>query len=154
MLSSLIKSADWKAEKHVPVITVHSPASASDSPFPVPPSPIEIEVSVGKEIPHPNTLEHHIAWAALYFVADGSQLPVELARAEFRSHGPDLFTAPVLKTTIALPTPPLPHSSTPPLSTPPLPQSTTPPLLSGTLHAVAYCNIHGLWESEMKIAVG
>ena len=138
MLSSLIKSADWKAEKHVPVITVHSPSASS---VPVPHSPIEIEVSVGKEIPHPNTLEHHIAWAALYFVPDGSQLPVELARAEFRSHGPDLFTSPVLKATIALPTPPLL-------------QSTTPPLLSGTLHAVAYCNIHGLWESEMKIAVG
>ena len=127
MLSSLIKSADWKAEKHVPVITVHSPSPAS--PFPVPHSPIEIEVAVGKEIPHPNTLEHHIAWAALYFVADGSQLPVELARAEFRAHGPDLFTAPVFTTTITLPK-------------------------SGTLHAVAYCNIHGLWESEMKIAVG
>ena len=124
MLSSLIKSADWKAEKHVPVITVHSPSA---SPFPVPRSPIEIEISVGKEIPHPNTLEHHIAWAALYFVADGSQLPVELARAEFRAHGPDLFTAPVLKATITLPK-------------------------SGTLHAVASCNIHGLWESEMKIA--
>jgi superoxide reductase len=122
MLSSLIKSADWKAEKHVPVITVHSPS-------PNPHSPMEVEVSVGKEIPHPNTLEHHIAWAALYFVADGSQLPVELARAEFRAHGPDLFTAPVLKATIALPK-------------------------SGTLHAVASCNIHGLWESEMKIAVG
>ena len=124
MLSSLIKSADWKAEKHVPVITVHSPYA---SPFPVPRSPIEIEISVGKEIPHPNTLEHHIAWAALYFVADGSQLPVELARAEFRAHGPDLFTAPVLKATITLPK-------------------------SGTLHAVASCNIHGLWESEMMIA--
>ncbi len=122
MLSSLIKSADWKAEKHVPVITIHSP-------FPVPPSPIEVEVSVGKEIPHPNTLEHHIAWAALYFVADGSQLPIELARAEFRAHGPDLFTSPVLKAIVTLPK-------------------------SGTLHAVAYCNIHGLWESEMKIVVG
>ena len=129
MLSSLIKSADWKAEKHVPVITVHSPSAASASPFPNPHSPIEVEVSVGKEIPHPNTLEHHIAWAALYFVANGSQLPVELARAEFRTHGPDLFTAPVLTTTVTLPK-------------------------SGTLHAVAYCNIHGLWESEMKIAVG
>ena len=121
MLSALIKSADWKAEKHVPVITVPS------SPFPVPSSPIEIEVAVGKEIPHPNTLEHHIAWIALYFVADGSTLPVELARAEFASHGPDIFTAPILKTTITLPK-------------------------SGTLHALAYCNIHGLWESELKIA--
>ena len=150
MLSSLIKSADWKAEKHVPAITAPESVKAGE--------PFEVEIAVGKEIPHPNTLEHHIAWAALYFVAEGSQLPVELARAEFRAHGPDLFTAPVLKATIALPTPPLPQSttpplSTPPLSTPPLPHSPTLPLLSGTLHAVAYCNIHGLWESEMKIAV-
>ena len=133
MLSSLIKSADWQAEKHVPSIAAPESVKAGE--------PFEVEIAVGKEIPHPNTLEHHIAWVALYFVADGSQLPVELARAEFRAHGPDLFTAPILKATITLPTPPLP-------------QSTTPPLLSGTLHAVAYCNIHGLWESEMKIAVG
>ena len=119
MLSSLIKSADWKAEKHVPAIVAPESVKAGES--------CEIEVSVGKEIPHPNTLEHHIAWAALYFVVDGSQLPVELARAEFRAHGPDIIAAPVLKAMVTLPK-------------------------SGTLHAVAYCNIHGLWESERKIA--
>ena len=111
MISQLIKSADWKAEKHVPVITVQSN---------------EVEVSVGKEIPHPNTLEHHIVWVALYYVAEGSQLPVELARTEFAAHGPEIFTEPILKTTIKLPKP-------------------------GILHAVAYCNIHGLWESELPI---
>ena len=121
MLSSLIKSADWKAEKHVPSIAAPESVKAGE--------PFEVEIAVGKEIPHPNTLEHHIAWAALYFVADGSQLPVELARAEFRAHGPDLFTSPVLKTTVTLPK-------------------------SGSLHAVAYCNIHGLWESEIRITVG
>ena len=120
MLSSLIKSADWKTEKHVPVIAAPEVARAGE--------PFEVEVSVGKEIPHPNTLEHHIVWAALYFVADGSQLPVELARAEFRAHGPDLFTSPTLKATVSLPT-------------------------SGTLHATASCNIHGLWEAERKIPV-
>ena len=120
MLSSLIKSADWKAEKHVPTISTPEAAGAG--------KPFEVEVSVGKEIPHPNTQEHHIAWAALYFVADGSQLPVELARAEFRAHGPGLFTSPTLKATVSLPT-------------------------SGTLHAVAYCNLHGLWEAERRIAI-
>ena len=120
MLSSLIKSADWKAEKHVPAISAPEAVGAG--------KPFEVEVSVGKEIPHPNTLEHHIAWAALYFVADGSQQPVELARAEFRAHGPDIFTAPVFKAAVTLPR-------------------------SGTLHAVAYCNLHGLWESERRIAI-
>ena len=119
MISNLIKSADWKAEKHVPVITLLSPFKPGE--------PLEVEVSVGKEIPHPNTVEHHIAWIALYYVAEGSQLPVELARAEFSAHGPDIFSEPVLKAKIKLPK-------------------------SGTLHAVAYCNLHGLWESELPIA--
>ncbi len=118
MLSSLIKSADWKAEKHVPAIAAPEVARAGE--------PFEVEVSVGKEIPHPNTLEHHIVWAALYFVADGSQLPVELARAGFSAHGPDIFAEPVLKATVRLSKP-------------------------GALHAVAYCNLHGLWEGEQKV---
>lgn len=119
MLSSLVKSADWKAEKHVPAITLLSPFRPGE--------PLEAEVSVGKDIPHPNTVEHHIAWIALYHVAEGSTLPVELARAEFCAHGPGIFAEPVLKAKVRLPE-------------------------SGTLHAVAYCNLHGLWESEMKIA--
>ena len=120
-LSSLVKSADWKAEKHVPVITLLSPFKPGE--------PLEIEVSVGKEIPHPNTVEHHIAWIALYYVAAGSQLPVELARAEFSAHGLDIVAEPVLKTKVKLPKP-------------------------GTLHAVAYCNLHGLWESELEVKQG
>lgn len=120
MISSLVKSADWKSEKHVPAISAPESAKAGEA--------FEVVVAVGKEIPHPNTLEHYIAWAALYFVAAGSALPVELARAEFRAHGPALFTEPVLKAKVRLPGP-------------------------GTLHAVAYCNIHGLWESERAIAV-
>ena len=123
MMSDLIKSADWKSEKHVPVITTQGPSAPGEA--------FEVEVSVGKEIPHPNTLEHHIAWIALYFVADGSQLPVELARAEFAAHGPDVFAAPTLKATVRLPSP---ASNS-----------------SGTLHAVAYCNIHGLWESSCSL---
>lgn len=119
MISRLVKSADWKSEKHVPVISV--PASLALG------APVEVEVAVGKEIPHPNTVEHHIAWIALYYVAEGSQLPVELARADFSAHG-EVLAEPVLKATVRLPKP-------------------------GMLHAVAYCNLHGLWESEAAVAV-
>lgn len=115
-LANYIKSADWKAEKHVPVITVHGQF--------VPGQPLDIEVSVGKEIPHPNTVEHHIAWIALYYVADGSQLPIELGRAEFSAHGA-LATASVAKFSVVLDK-------------------------SGKLLAIAYCNLHGLWESEAE----
>lgn len=51
-LSSLIKSADWKEEKHVPVITVEGQFAFGQ--------PLDVEVSVGREVPHPNTIEHHI----------------------------------------------------------------------------------------------
>ena len=121
MLSSLVKSADWKAEKHVPAITALGDFRPGE--------PLEVEVSVGKEIPHPNTVEHHIAWIALHYVADGSTLPVELARAEFSAHGGDAFTEPILRARVRLSAP-------------------------GTLHALAYCNLHGLWEGELQMTTG
>ena len=118
MISALVKSADWKAEKHIPVITLLDEFK--------PGGPLEVEVAVGKEIPHPNTLEHHINWIALYYTPEGAQLPVELARVTFSSHGPAVFSESALKTAVKLPKP-------------------------GTLQAVAYCNLHGLWESEVVL---
>ena len=50
---SLMQSGDWKGEKHVPVI--EAPESNFRGGF-------TVTVSVGKEIPHPNTTEHHIRW--------------------------------------------------------------------------------------------
>ena len=53
-LGDLFKQADWKAEKHVPV--VDCPGSVSkDLVF-------EVKVGVGVEIAHPNATEHHIRW--------------------------------------------------------------------------------------------
>ena len=117
-LANYIRSADWKAEKHVPVITVVGQFA--------PEQPLDVEVSVGKEIPHPNTVEHHIVWIVLYYVAEGSQLPVELGRAEFCAHGP-AATSPVAKFRITLDKP-------------------------GMLFATAYCNLHGLWDSSQRIS--
>ena len=54
-ISNSIKTADFKAEKHVPVIKVVS----RDGDTAV------IEVSVGAEIAHPNTTEHFIAYIYL-----------------------------------------------------------------------------------------
>ena len=116
--ANYIRSADWKVEKHVPVITVAGQSA--------PGQPLDVEVSVGKEIPHPNTVEHHIAWIVLYYVAEGSQLPVELGRTEFCAHGP-AATSPVAKFRITLDKP-------------------------GMLLATAYCNLHGLWDSSQRIS--
>ena len=117
-LSSYVKTADWKSEKHVPVITAPAAAKAGEA--------IDVEVAVGKEIPHPNTVEHHIAWIALHFVPEGSPVSVELGRMDFSAHGPNVATESVAKFRVAFPG-------------------------SGTLYATAYCNLHGLWSSSAPV---
>ena len=119
-LSEYVKTADWKAEKHVPVIVAPVTAAAGQA--------FEVEVSVGKEIPHPNTVEHHIAWIALHFVPDDSPVSVEIGRVDLSSHGPVVATASTVKFAVQL-------------------------QKGGVFYATAYCNLHGLWSSSAKIAV-
>jgi len=78
-LGDLIQSADWKAEKHVPVIDAPEKVEA-DVPF-------TVKVMVGKEIHHPNTQEHHIRWISLYFKPEGSKFAFQVGSAEFSAHG-------------------------------------------------------------------
>lgn len=125
MIAQTIKSADWKSEKHVPVITMPESAKPGETFY--------AEIAVGKEIPHPNTPAHHIAWIALHFVPAGGSTSIELGRATLSAHGdspdpakPGPATAPVASFRVLLPG-------------------------HGTLHAVAYCNLHGLWESEKEV---
>ena len=54
----LFQSADWKKEKHVPVIECPDQVKVGEI-FPV-------KVTVGKEVAHPNTTEHHIRWITVY----------------------------------------------------------------------------------------
>ena len=78
-LKDLLQSADWKTEKHVPVI--EGPDKISKG------SAFTIEVCVGKQIAHPNTTEHHIRSIEVYFLAMGEKFPYQLARFEFNAHG-------------------------------------------------------------------
>ena len=119
-LSDYVKTADWKAEKHVPVISAPATVAAGQT--------FEVEVSVGKEIPHPNTIEHHIAWIALHFVPDGSPVSVEIGRVDLSSHGPVVTTASTAKFSVQL-------------------------QRGGVLYATAYCNLHGLWSSSASLTV-
>lgn len=126
-ISEFIKSADFKTEKHVPVIKVADTVGAGEK--------VQIGLVVGEDIAHPNTVEHHIGWIKLYFVAEGTKLPFEVGSVEFTAHG-DGATAnegPV-------------HAESAGLVTASF-------KTSGTLIAVSYCNIHGLWESEKAITV-
>ena len=125
----VIRSADWKSEKHVPVIDCKDQVQPNEF-FPV-------KVTLGKEIAHPNTTEHHIRWIHLYFVAEGTETPCQIGSFQFTAHGESaagpnegsLYTHHEVTVSMKADT-------------------------SGTLMALAYCNIHGLWQSSKTIKVG
>jgi superoxide reductase len=118
-IGAYYKSADWKTEKHVPVI--ECPDVFAVDGF------TDITVTVGKEIPHPNAVEHHIRWINLFFISDKG-VASDLGRCEFNSHGEgSAFTASKAVFSVKLTGP-------------------------GTLVATSYCNIHGLWESSKVIS--
>ena len=127
-LNEIYQSGDWKAEKHVPVIDAPEKVKKGE--------PVTVTVSVGKEIAHPNTTEHHIAWFELYFLPEGEKFPFQLGRLEFSAHGASaqgpntssIYTGP--QSTVSFKTE-----------------------KSGTLLASSYCNIHGLWEGSREISV-
>jgi superoxide reductase len=125
--NDLFQVADWKAEKHSPVIEVKK---KEDVDF------IFVKVSVGKEIAHPNQTGHHIRWINLYFQPDGSKFPFEVGKVEFSAHGES---------------PEGPDTST--VYTEPKGIFALKTQKSGTLHAFSYCNIHGLWRSEEKLTI-
>ena len=121
--------ADWKKEKHVPVIECPDAVKADEV--------FEVRVSIGKEIAHPNTTAHHIRWIALYFHPDGEKFSSQSARAEFAAHG-ESTEGPDTSTVYT-------HHST---------AAWMKTKKSGTLYAVSLCNIHGLWEGEKKLQLG
>ena len=90
-LSTTIKSADWKTEKHAPVIEVPEGVKAGEE--------FKVKVSLGKAVAHPNTIEHHIAWISVFFQPEGAPVPFQVGHFEFTGHGP-VFTAPSAKVAI------------------------------------------------------
>ncbi|MBN2453347.1 MAG: class II SORL domain-containing protein [Candidatus Omnitrophica bacterium] len=127
-LKDLLQSADWKTEKHVPVIDAPDSVKKTDQ--------AAVTITVGKEVAHPNKTEHHIRWIAAYFQPEGDKFPCEIGRAEFTAHGesakgPDtgaLYTHPKVTLNFKTDRP-------------------------GTIYAASYCNIHGLWQNSKKLAV-
>ncbi len=123
-----IQTADWKKEKHVPVIECPDKVKADEV--------FEVKVGLGKEIAHPNTTEHHINWITLYFHPEGEKFTHQVGHFEFSAHG---------------------ESTTGPNEGPVHTHHTVTTSLKinkpGTLHALALCNIHGLWESSKEIGL-
>jgi superoxide reductase len=128
-LGESFQAADWKTEKHVPVIECPDAVKTSER--------FELKVSVGKEIAHPNTTEHHIRWIQVFFQPEGEQYSYELLNCEFTAHGESVqganqgpvYSEPVASTTAMINKP-------------------------GTIYALSLCNIHGLWENSKEVRVG
>ena len=126
--AELYQTADWKAEKHVPAIECPDEVKAGES--------FSIKVSVGKEITHPNTTEHHIRWITLYFHPEGEKFTFQLGHFEFSAHGESTEgpnKGPVYAN----------HEAT----------ASAKVSKSGVIYATALCNIHGLWQSSKEIRV-
>ena len=127
-LAESLQSQDWKKEKHVPVIECPDSVKSGEK--------FQITVTVGKEISHPNTTEHHIRWVQLFFHPDGDKYAYQLANCEFAAHGEaaagpnqgPAYTDYVVTVTVGL-------------------------AKSGVIKAVNLCNIHGLWENSKDIVV-
>jgi superoxide reductase len=128
MLGERIQHADWKKEKHVPVI--ECPDKVKVDEF------FGVKVSLGKEIAHPNTTEHHIRWITLYFHPEGDKFTYDVAHFEFNAHGEAVAG---------------PNEG--PVHTHHEASTSMKITKPGTLHALALCNIHGLWESTKEIGL-
>jgi superoxide reductase len=127
-ISNVFQTADWKKEKHVPVI--EAPQSVEKG------KEVVVNVCVGKEISHPNTTEHHIAWIDVYFHPEGSKFPYNLGRFEFCSHGASTEG---------------PNTST--IYTHPAVTLTFKTDKPGSIFAFSSCSIHGLWMNSQELRV-
>jgi len=125
----MIREADWKKEKHAPVIEAPETVAVGE--------PFQVTVSIGKEIPHPNTTEHHIRWIDVYFKPEGDNFTYHVGHFEFTAHGESVKGA-----------------NEGPVHTHPLATFSMQVQGPGDLVALSLCNIHGLWENAhaLKIA--
>ncbi len=127
-LKDLLQSADWKKEKHVPVIEASDRAAKGET--------VTVIVSVGREIPHPNTTAHHIRWIEAYFLPKGEKFPYQIARFEFVAHGESIQG---------------PDTSS--IYTQPEGVVKLKTEKSGTILVSSYCNIHGLWQNSKELTI-
>ena len=96
--------------------------------------PFTVTVSVGKEVSHPNTTEHHIKWIDVYFKPENGQFLHQVGHFDFSAHaesakGPNegpVLTEPITSFSMTVKEP-------------------------GELIALELCNIHGVWESTATI---
>ncbi|MDR0767378.1 MAG: desulfoferrodoxin [Methanosarcinales archaeon] len=102
-------------EKHVPTIERGSGHNGTRDNV--------VIVTVGKEIPHPNTLEHHITWIELYGIQKENDQVIYIGRADF---------APTVAEPVAT-------------------FKALDLSRFKALGAVSYCNLHGVWKNTLEL---
>jgi superoxide reductase len=76
--------------------------------------------------PHPNTVEHSIRWLEIFFYEEGRAFnPITLGKVSFNA--PTTDPEVVFKVKLSK---------------------------SGVIHALEYCNLHGLWSGKKEIMIG
>jgi len=111
----LLKSAATEGkEKHVPVIEIGEARAGEGIDV--------VRVFVGREVPHPNTVEHHIEWVELYGIKKNDQV-VNLGRATFTP----VYTNPNARFQI----------------------NNVEEFKA--FCALGYCNIHGVWQDCIEV---
>ena len=127
-IGQLYQTADWKKEKHVPVLECPDVVKSGEV--------FALKVTVGKQDPHPNSTEHHISWISVYFLGEGDKFSYEVGRFEFSAHGEaasgvnqgPVYAYPEVTANLKVTKP-------------------------GVLYAASECNIHGLWQSSKELRV-
>ena len=113
--AEIIKAGkDEGSEKHVPCIEIDKGHKSRKD---------IIRVIVGHDTPHPNTVEHHIAWIELYGLKKDNDQVISLGRATW---------APVY-------------------SNPNVRFQINQIGDFKSFYALAYCNIHGLWGNSLEV---
>ncbi len=111
------KEAELGGEKHTPHIKAPDRVKAGEE--------FEVSIIVGKDIPHPNTVEHHIKWIQVFIrEEDRPYNPIHIATFDL---GPG-YAEPKVTFKMKL-------------------------VKSATLFALEYCNVHGVWENSKRIEV-
>jgi superoxide reductase len=127
-MCEVFQEADWKQEKHVPVIEAPEIVKKDEA--------MKVMVTVGKEIAHPNTTEHHIEWISVFFQPEGEKFPHTIGRFNLGAHGASAEG---------------PNTST--IYTDPEIMCTLKTSKPGTIMATSFCNIHGLWSSSKQLKI-
>ena len=99
-------------EKHVPIIDIYKGCCKECENA--------VRVIIGKDVPHPNTVEHHICWIELYGVKNDGHV-IDLGRSTLAP----VYTKSNARFKISVEE-------------------------FEMLYALSYCNIHGLWEGVIR----